>query len=393
MQRRENDRINRDKPGSSGDHPEKAALDPAYVEHQAEFETRLNGIGALSQAAATTTSLGCIGILLVIGFLISGDLPHRGWLISFAALPAVLSLGCILSWRWLLASRFRTHSLAALTLALFILLGILALIATKPLWYLTAAFFIPLIALTLSFNRWSTIVCGVPGAAIYLVTVVWPAPAGSAVNHLIIFFLLLFALILVYAGSEIRRYLDHQMTNRRLVLEKLATQDLLTSCLNQRGFQNALEREVTRTRNRQHILSLMFVDIDYFKQINDEHGHLVGDDVLKKFGALLKQTARRSDLAGRTGGDELAILVPETRAKSARVLAERIKANAKTLDLPLTLSLSIGIGEITPEEATTELLYRRADKALYRAKHDGRGRIAVFEETDTRDRSGSCVEA
>lgn len=380
MQRRENDKENRDEPRAPGDNLEKIALDPNYVEQQAEFETRLNRIDAHNQAAATTASLACISILLIIGFLMPGNMPHRGWLISFAALPAALSFGCIVSWRWLLASRFRTHALAALTIVQFLLLGALALIATKPFWYLTAAFFIPLITLTLSFDRWSIAICGATGAVIYLAAVVWPAPAGLAIQLLLVFFFLLFALVLIYAGCERRRYVDHQIAQRRIDLEQLATRDLLTGCLNQRGFQNVLKQEVKRSRDYQHILSLMFVDIDFFKQINDEHGHLIGDDVLEKFGALLKQTARRSDLAGRTGGDELAILVPETSANSARVLADRIQANTQTLDLPVTLSLSIGIGEVTPEDASTELLYQRADQALYQAKRDGRGRIAVFEE-------------
>jgi two-component system cell cycle response regulator len=162
----------------------------------------------------------------------------------------------------------------------------------------------------------------------------------------------------------------------------LATVDALTGCMNRRAFTERLDRELDRVRRYDVALSVMMIDLDRFKDINDSHGHIVGDSVLRQLGDLLRDEVRSVDLAARYGGEEFVIVLPETDLEGAVVFAERLRKRveeknfAETGD-PLRITVSIGVatasvaGEITEPES----LIAQADEALYRAKHDGRNRV------------------
>jgi two-component system cell cycle response regulator len=168
--------------------------------------------------------------------------------------------------------------------------------------------------------------------------------------------------------------------NRRL--EALAQTDPLTDALNRRALTERLNAELERARRYDSMVTLLMIDIDHFKRINDTYGHLVGDDVLMALAALLQHEVRSVDLVARYGGEEFVIVLPETREEGAVAFAERIRERIEMhpfqlLDGP-TLQVTASIGVATfpaPRVATVEDLFMRADQALYRAKAEGRNRV------------------
>jgi diguanylate cyclase (GGDEF)-like protein len=177
-------------------------------------------------------------------------------------------------------------------------------------------------------------------------------------------------------------------------LASLVLTDPLTGCLNRRGFDQALAREVARAERAGSEVSLLALDLDHFKTVNDTFGHLAGDAVLFEAGALLMHSARAGDVVARTGGEEFSILLPDTGAAGAFQLASRIcdtfRAHDFMLgDVPTRLTISIGI--VTGSAATgtidNDALKRRADEALYSAKRSGRDRVRVWTEVGEREGS------
>ena len=130
-------------------------------------------------------------------------------------------------------------------------------------------------------------------------------------------------------------------------------------------------------------LALLFIDIDDFKQINDAHGHAVGDQVLINFVAMVGQHLRGADQLGRMGGEEFVLLLPETSLEDALLVAERIRKAAQALEKPCPVTVSMGVAHLTPADVGIETLLERADAALYRAK--ARGRNQVERETSADD--------
>jgi len=163
-------------------------------------------------------------------------------------------------------------------------------------------------------------------------------------------------------------------------LRELATHDALTGLANRGAFERRLEDEIFRAVRYGTSLSLLLIDVDGLKQINDRFGHAGGDRTLKQIGETLAGAARRSDLAARVGGDEFAILAPETPAPEARELAERVRALIAALE-PLSdgmkASVSIGVADLDGiDEGRAEKLLNAADEELYAAKAAGKNRTS-----------------
>jgi diguanylate cyclase (GGDEF)-like protein len=170
------------------------------------------------------------------------------------------------------------------------------------------------------------------------------------------------------------------MANERLreTLEYLASHDALSGALARRAFLELAEAELARSLRHGHALSLLMVDLDNFKAINDRYGHLVGDRVIADFARRVRDILRLPDSLGRYGGEEFAVLLPETRLEEARVVAERIRGGlAGDDDLPL-YTVSIGVALAYPGMPLNALL-SAADAALYRAKANGRNRVEVAD--------------
>jgi diguanylate cyclase (GGDEF)-like protein len=161
-----------------------------------------------------------------------------------------------------------------------------------------------------------------------------------------------------------------------------ATRDELTGLANHRGFQEVLEREVQRSRRTGEPVSLVIVDVDNFKRVNDTYGHQCGDEVLRAIGAFMLLRCRVTDEPARYGGEELAVVLPATGADGAEAIAEYLREAIAALQFRtsagmLEVTASFGVAELTPEIAGRHALVAAADAALYRAKHSGKNRTVV----------------
>lgn len=162
-------------------------------------------------------------------------------------------------------------------------------------------------------------------------------------------------------------------------LADLASRDFLTGLWNRRSFVEAAEREIGLARRSMKPLSIVVFDLDHFKSINDTHGHATGDTVLKRFAELLGENVRRTDIVGRIGGEEFAMIVPDATARAAAILAEKLRS-AVAADAPSgspRVTVSVGIAQVHPAEAAVDDALARADLALYEAKRSGRDRVVV----------------
>jgi diguanylate cyclase (GGDEF)-like protein len=158
----------------------------------------------------------------------------------------------------------------------------------------------------------------------------------------------------------------------------MATHDGLTGCLNYQAFQEALVAESLRARRYGHPFSVVIADLDGFKGINDRHGHGVGDVTLTSVTSALLSAVRSTDLVGRIGGDEFAVLLPETAPGETRALVERMQTHTRRLIIPEPVTLSFGVSTWLEDGDSPNELLRRADRALYEAKGHGRDRV-VFD--------------
>jgi len=169
---------------------------------------------------------------------------------------------------------------------------------------------------------------------------------------------------------------------------QLAETDALTRLFNQRFFHETLHREVLRAHRYSRSLALIIFDLDDFKSINDRIGHLAGDDVLGQAAERLRDAIRSVDIACRIGGDEFAVILPESETSDARQLYDRIHKAITINALPSEgrLRLSAGTAQVQPED-TAASLFERADAALYRAKANGKDRLEIANGTDGFSRS------
>ncbi len=187
---------------------------------------------------------------------------------------------------------------------------------------------------------------------------------------------LLFGALFGILGS-VRKEKDRQMTRLIEELQVLSIRDPLTGLSNRRDFAHAFADELARISRKEASLSLIFLDLDHFKRVNDSHGHHVGDEVLKATAAHLRSCCRPYDTAARWGGEEFIILLPDTDEQEATVFAERVRISLQegispTILFPVTIS--IGVAQYRPGEPL-EPLVERADQALYLAKQNGRNQV------------------
>lgn len=169
---------------------------------------------------------------------------------------------------------------------------------------------------------------------------------------------------------------------QELELRRLATTDSLTGALNHGQFMEQAGLELQRSRRYNHPLTLLMLDADHFKAVNDTQGHASGDEVLRQLVRAVRQELRGNDLIGRLGGEEFAVLLPETHQRAADAVAWRLCERLR--DLRLTgndgvfgITVSIGVAARESWEDTLEILLQRADQALYRAKAEGRDRVCT----------------
>lgn len=162
----------------------------------------------------------------------------------------------------------------------------------------------------------------------------------------------------------------------------LSQTDGLTKLFNRTHWENCLQAEYKRWVRSQHASSLVMLDIDHFKKVNDTYGHLVGDEVIRHISALIREHVRETDISGRYGGEEFTILLADTPLKNAYIFAERLRkevesAVVKYNDIEVNYTISLGIAEIDPSIRNYEAWIECADAALYRSKENGRNKISL----------------
>ncbi|MGJ3259234.1 MAG: sensor domain-containing diguanylate cyclase [Rhodospirillales bacterium] len=185
-------------------------------------------------------------------------------------------------------------------------------------------------------------------------------------------------------GGVITLYTD--ITERKAFEKRLidmATRDELTGLVNRREFFTLAHHEEERAKREGHVVSVMMVDADYFKKINDTYGHSTGDDVLRDLADNCRKIFRKTDIVGRYGGEEFSVVLPSAEEDMAKVIAERLRSSieesvVKSDAGDVHYTVSIGISSATGKEVRIEELLDRADRALYTAKAQGRNR-AVFD--------------
>ena len=171
--------------------------------------------------------------------------------------------------------------------------------------------------------------------------------------------------------------LAHRNVRLMAEVKHLATVDGLTGLANRRTFETALNREVSRAVRSGDSLSLLLIDVDHFKKVNDVHGHQMGDDVLRHVGRVLAGGAREMDLPARYGGEEFAVLLPACAPEEALNVAERLRTGIAAQDSPLPVTASVGLATLHRNAVDGEGLVRAADEALYAAKQSGRNRTVT----------------
>lgn len=173
-------------------------------------------------------------------------------------------------------------------------------------------------------------------------------------------------------------------------LEVLSATDALTGLFNRRHFDERLRDEFRRAQRYDDPLTLIVLDIDHFKAINDAHGHAAGDEVLRAVSDALKVSVRETDLIARTGGEEFAVILPRTQLNGAITVAERVwrdLAALKVVGVASPVTASFGISAFPNRTVTSpDTLVRSADEALYRAKREGRNKIALYRPPPVTER-------
>jgi len=176
----------------------------------------------------------------------------------------------------------------------------------------------------------------------------------------------------------------HQLQNANAQLQKLSSTDRLTGLYNRGHWEEALRAAYARHQRYGTMSSLVMFDIDHFKRINDTYGHPAGDKVLEQIAELIREHVRDSDVAGRYGGEEFAVVLSDTDKAGARMFAERLRKAVEEMDViygdkVIRLTISLGVADLSKPSITHADLISWADQALYTSKKSGRNRVTVSE--------------
>ena len=185
-------------------------------------------------------------------------------------------------------------------------------------------------------------------------------------------------------GETILKFISHASVEARYHEEvyQLATHDALTELYNRRHFVELVDKEIARSLRHGRPLVMCIIDVDLFKPVNDQFGHIAGDGVLRQMAGLVRAFVRGEDIAARIGGEEFAVLLPESGLEAARAFAERLREAVAAAHFVLGgesrhLTISIGIAGLDGNRRERSALMQAADAALYRAKDEGRNRVCV----------------
>jgi len=314
-------------------------------------------------------------VLVYLGFTPRG--PHRGVLWIVVGIWFAFGLGNLLLAPNLSSKHWRPLFSATWTILAALAVGGVASLDTGVDSPVLLLLFLPVAYSALAFTPLVAGLCGLStlGSAGFVVL------TDSDINYsqegvVVLFGVLAGASVLSVAASVNRTNRERHEQRLAEEVSRLAATDGLTGCAVHRVFHERLEEEIARSVRHGHRLSLLLIDVDRFKAVNDTYGHVVGDHVLAGIGATLRAHARSFDLVGRLGGDEFGVLMPDTEPAEAVAFVERMRKDvAVSLEVPVTLS--VGVSGLDLSTPTTEHLLDDADFALYQVKGAGRDGVAI----------------
>jgi diguanylate cyclase (GGDEF)-like protein len=353
-----------------------AAPADAHLSPSARRQGRRFWLGMLYTAA-----IGYVAVLPVV-FIYTAwtyDQPNRGWLVLVHGVAMLLMAVLLLLRRVLMVWRFRRFVFYGWSMLSFAFITAEAWLDGGYASPIAQLMILPMIYIALGMPFRPALLCGGFGLLLSL----WLVFTADNSIHSGIMLMgeisLLVGYLIALVGAVFRERQNADLERLRARLEYMAATDELTGCLNKRAFDSALSAAISQAARHRRELSLLVLDVDFFKQVNDRHGHIIGDEVLRQVGAVLRETARESDTVGRPGGDELALLALETDREGAYRLAERIQQALATRSLPMQVTLSIGICTSLPDTEQASTFFRRADQALYAAKNKGRNCVMLWD--------------
>lgn len=186
------------------------------------------------------------------------------------------------------------------------------------------------------------------------------------------------SLVMVGVGlANNTRRLTRRLEEANDELAELSRRDPLTGCLNHRAFYEEVDRALARSERTGNPVSLVVLDVDHFKAVNDEHGHPTGDTVLVALSEALRRRSRAADVVGRTGGEEFAVLLPDTSLRAATTMVERLRCAVAEADTPVPVTVSAGLAAFPEHARGSSRLVHVADDALYEAKACGRDTLVI----------------
>ncbi|WP_200764053.1 GGDEF domain-containing protein [Nitrosophilus alvini] len=214
----------------------------------------------------------------------------------------------------------------------------------------------------------------------------------ALITSAVALFIALFIARAIYRSAieqsrEEKERLERLVKERTKEIELLSKTDSLTGLWNRRYLEEMLEMEFKRARRYGHNISILIVDLDHFKHINDTYGHMAGDEVLRQVSERIHKSIRETDFVGRYGGEEIVVILPETDIKTAKIIADKIRhsiADKPVLfeEYTIKITASIGISNLQTEHKDYHEVFSEADEALYRAKKEGRNRVVVYKNRE-----------
>lgn len=354
-------------------HVSSSPEDRGLSDQRQEFWTSSVRFGFLLLAGESIAVLLCLR-LESNGF-------HRPALMAISSLDTAIALGAVF-----LASRIASlawRSECVLGAALYAGVALAVCIHLdgglgSPLIFLMM---LPIASVALLLPPWAVVACGIATLMELCLVAVTDPFLWRSEDGLWMLTASLVGLTIVGTGWAISRSRLQAGTDRLVdELAYRAETDALTGCLNHGAFFERLESEIDRTLRHQEPLSLLVADVDLFKAYNDAHGHAAGDTAISVVGSVLRTTSRSFDVVSRVGGDEFAVILPETSSSEAAQIADRM---AKALERPdgMTITTSIGFATLDLAEPTSKRLFTDADSGLYRAKANGRSCVASRFDT------------
>lgn len=345
--------------------------------------------------------LMCYVVLITVAVVCAVFIPLNYWVFDHSLLVGA-QIAVVVACAGMTAYLYRTDdvmltaSLAVFLLAALFLIFVWEASAAAPTLALTALF--PGVAFYLLGNRRGLLAVLVFYPLVLLVFILKPeqadAPPWQPVDTVNMGLLLLLISVLCYA-YEAGRNRVHQ-ENLRIMerLHRQATRDVMTDLLNRRATEVALRRELKRVERHGGKLAFAIIDIDFFKDVNDTYGHAGGDEVLIELAQIFEESIRASDMVGRWGGEEFAMILPETDEGAGVALLERLRARIERHRFinGAHVTISAGISEARSDDAVSSIALR-ADHAMYCAKESGRNRVCTEHDAAERARRAAATEA